>query len=401
MAKKQKEELSKSKAKRQERQKEVAKAKRHKLAGKITGIVLGTIVIVALAITVGFQIYKVAIRTTSSSDFSAGLDENGFISGVDTNSVVALADYENLVVPLSEVSAKEDEVNSDIQSTLDAHQELRDDSSIKIADGDKVNIDYVGSIDGKEFDGGSSNGEGYDLTIGSGTFIDDFEDQLINHNPGEEVTVNVTFPDDYSQADLAGKDASFAVTIHGVYVTPKLNDSFVQKYLSDTASTADEYRASIEDKYYKQHLEEYLTKYIDDNSSVNSYPKDYLKDKKAIIKYNDEYTLSYYNQMFSQYGISSYENVWDTRDGIDNEVAYEHELTDRAKDEVKSDLVYQAIFEKAGLSIDMQAYLDEMTEQNGKDYVANMESTYGQAYMMQAKIKEVVTDYLVENANVQ
>lgn len=400
MSKKQTEELSKSKAKRQERQKEVSKAKRHKLIGKIVGIVVTVVIIAAIVAAVGLQIYKVATRTTTSSDFSAGLNEDGTIADIDVSKSITLADYENLVVPMSEVQATDEEVDSDINSTLSANQEVSDDSSLEIADGDKVNIDYVGTIDGEEFEGGSATG--YDLTIGSNTFIDDFETQLIGHKPGEEVTVEVTFPGDYStNTELAGKDASFAVTINGIYVTPELTDEFVQAHLSDQASTAEEYRQVVKDKFYKQHLEDYLTNYVDENSAVNSYPKAYLKNVKGLLKYDDEYTLSYYNQMFSQYGVDTYENIWDSKDGINNEIEYERDLTKRAKETVKTAMVYQAIYEKAGLSIDMDAYLADLTETNGEDYVNNMKTTYGTAYMAQTHIKEVVTDYLMENANVQ
>ena len=394
-------ELSKSKAKRQERQKEIAKEKKQKLISKMIGIAVAVVIIGVFAAAIGFQIYKAAIRTTSSTDFSAGLTDAGLIEGVDTASVVTLADYENLVVPTTEVAATTEEVDADIESTLASYEELKEDSSIVIANGDTVSIDYVGSVDGVEFEGGNSNGEGYDLEIGSGTFIEGFEDQLIGHTPGEDVTVTVTFPEDYSSTDLAGKEAEFAVTIHGVYVTPELTDEFVQENFSDVASTADEYRSYIENNYYTQHLEEYLHNYILENSTINSYPNAYVKDLKAITKYNDEYTLEYYNQMFSQYGMDTYQNVWDTRDGIDNEIDYEHELTDRAKEMAAQALIYQAIYEMAGLSVDMDAVTAEMAESYGEEYVTSMKESYGQGYMIQAKIQEVVLDYLVENANVQ
>lgn len=90
------------------------------------------------------------------------------------------------------------------------------DTSLTVEDGDTVNIDYVGTVDGVEFDGGSTNGAGTDLVIGSGSYIDDFEEQLIGAHPGDTVEVNVTFPDDYT-ADLAGQDAVFTVTINGIY----------------------------------------------------------------------------------------------------------------------------------------------------------------------------------------
>lgn len=91
------------------------------------------------------------------------------------------------------------------------------DTSLTVEDGDTVNIDYVGSIDGVEFDGGNTNGAGTDLTIGSGLYIDDFEEQLIGAHPGDTVEVNVTFPEDYGNEELNGKDAVFEVVINGIY----------------------------------------------------------------------------------------------------------------------------------------------------------------------------------------
>lgn len=91
------------------------------------------------------------------------------------------------------------------------------DSSLTVEDGDTVNIDYVGSIDGVEFDGGNTQGMGTDLVIGSGSYIDDFEDQLIGVHPGDQVDVYVTFPEDYGVEELNGKEALFQVTVNGIY----------------------------------------------------------------------------------------------------------------------------------------------------------------------------------------
>lgn len=109
--------------------------------------------------------------------------------------------------------------NSDTGSTTDNGTEnsYSTDTSLTVEDGDTVNIDYVGTVDGVEFDGGSTEGMGTDLVIGSGSYIDDFEEQLIGAHPGETVEVNVTFPDDYYSTDMAGKDAVFTVTINGIY----------------------------------------------------------------------------------------------------------------------------------------------------------------------------------------
>ncbi len=391
-------EISKSKAKREERKKEVAKSRRQKRTVKIVGYTVAAAILLVIVFAIGKQIYLSAIRTTSSADYSEGLTADGKINGVDAASVLNLVDFENISVPADEVKATAEEVDKEIESVLEQHKELSTDESLTIADGDVVNIDYVGTIDGVEFEGGNSNGAGYDLTIGSGSLIDDFEQQLIGHKPGEEITVEATFPEDYGDEAVDGKDAIFAVTIHGIQKTPELTDTFVAENLAETeeVSTAAEYRAKIEDKFYKEHLEDFLTNYIIENSSVTAYPKDYLKAVKAVTKHDDENMLSYYQQMFASSNMTAFENLWDLRDdSISDELKYELELNTRAKEATKEHLVYQAIFEKAGLTLDMEAHYAELTESNGEDYVTNMKETYGEGYMAQGQIRETVVDYLV------
>ena len=383
--------MSKSKTKREERKKEVAKERRQKRATKIIGIAVVAALAAVIVLAAGKQIYLSALRTTSNSDLSARLTADGKIEGFDAAKSLTLVDYANISVPADEVAATDEEVEEDIQSTLESHKEASTDTTLEIKDGDEVNIDYVGTIDGVEFEGGNSNGAGYDLTIGSGSFVDDFEQQLIGHKPGENVTVQVTFPDDYDGEEVAGKDADFAVTINSINVMPELTDAFVAENITEEGvSTAEEYRAFVKNKFYEQHLEEYLTNYIVENTTVKSYPSSYLKQIRATTKSNDESMLQY----FASYGMT---NLWDLRDDeIDDELSYEQELRTRAKDTAKSLMVYQAIFEDAGLTLDMDAVYAEMTEENGEDYVTNMKESYGEAYIAQGQIREKVTDYLME-----
>ena len=383
--------ISKSKAKREERRKEVAKDRRQKRISKIISIAVAAVLAAVVIIAAGKVVYLSALRTTSVTDLSAGLSADGKIQGFDAAKSLTLADYANISVPADEVAATDEEVDADIQSTLESHKEASTDAALEIKDGDEVNIDYVGTIDGVEFDGGNSNGEGYDLTIGSGSFIDDFEQQLIGHKPGENVSVEVTFPDDYDGEDVAGKDAVFAVTINSISVTPELTDAFVAENITEEGvTTAEEYRNFVKNKFYEQHLKEYLTNYIIENTTVKSYPSDYLKKVRATTKYNDESMLQY----FSSYGMT---NVCDLRDdSVKDELSYEKELRTRAKETAKNAMVYQAIFEDAGLTLDMEAVFAEMTEESGEEYVANMKENYGEGYLAQGEIREAVTDYLME-----
>lgn len=395
--------ISKSKAKREERKKEVAKERRQKRIAKITGIAIVAAVVLVIVAVAGKNIYLAAIRTTSNTNLSDGLTADGKIDGVNVNDALTLVDYANISVPADEVAATDEEVENDIKSTLESHKVESTDETREIADGDEVNIDYVGTIDGVEFEGGNSNGAGYDLTIGSGSFVDDFEQQLIGHKPGENVTVEVTFPEDYGDEAVNGKDASFAVTVNSIKILPELTDEFVAENLSGDAeegeepiTTAEAYRESVKNRFYEEHLQEYLTNYIVENSSVKSYPSSYLKAVRGITKYNDESMLQYYSQMFGAYG-GMYENVWDIRDDeINDELSYEKELRGRAKDTVKEALVYQGIFEAAGLTLDMESVYAEMTEENGEEYVTNMKENYGEGYMAQAEMRDVVVDYLMD-----
>lgn len=362
--------VSKSKVKRETRRKQAQKAKRDARIARIAGIVVSAVILLGIVLAVGKQLYLMAIRTTPGTDYSAGLADDGRIEKADLAQMLDLVDYKNISVPAEEVAATAEEVEDEIASTLESYKELSTDEQLEIADGDEVNIDYVGTVDGVEFEGGNSGGAGYDLTIGSGSFIDDFEQQLIGHRPGEEVTVEVTFPEDYRE-ELAGKDAVFAVTVNGIKVAPELTDDFVAENLADTedVSTAAEYRAKVENEFYRDHLQEYITEYVLENSTVKTYPRKYVKAIKSILKNSDNNS-----------GVES-----------EDEIAYEKELTQRAEEAVKETMVYQAVFEDAGLSFDADAYYAEQVEAMGEDYAER----YGAGYLAQGEIRQMAIDYLV------
>lgn len=364
--------VSKSKAKREARRKQVQKAKREAGIARMIGYVAAAVIVLGIVLLVGKQLYLVSIRTTPGTDYSAGLASDGRIENADMAAMLDLADYKNISVPADEVAATTQEVEDRIASTLESHKELSTDEQLVIADGDEVNIDFVGTVDGVEFDGGNTNGAGYDLTIGSGSFVDDFEQQLIGHKPGEEVTVEVTFPEPYeNNEELAGKDAVFAVTVNGIQVTPELTDAFVAENLADTeeVTTAAEYRAKVEDEFYKEHLQEYLTNYVVENSTVTSYPKKYVKATKSLLKNSDG----------------------DSDMTAKEEIAYEKELTQRAQEQVKEAMVYQAVFDDAGLAFDADAYYAEQVETMGEEYAAR----YGAGYLAQGEIRQMAIDHLV------
>lgn len=389
--------VSKSKQKREERAHNAARRKRNSLIAKITGIVVAAALIGLAVFGIVRLIIKEANTITASGEYSAELDDNGYIKGIKATDYVTLCDYKNIEVPLSEVTYTDEEFENVIKQNLEAHQELKEEGTV--ADGDKVNIDYVGTIDGVEFEGGNSGGNGYDLTIGSGQFIEGFESQLIGHKAGEDVTVKVTFPEDYSQADLAGKPAEFAVTIHGIYVDPEYNDDFVKEYYSDKGATVAEYEQTLKDEYYDGSLKDYVTNYVVDNSTVDKFPNKYFKNLKSTTKFSDVQSYEYMNQMYQQYGMES--GTFEDYIGMSDD-EYNADIIDRAQKFAKADLVYQAILETEGITLteaDAEANVKEMY--GGDDYYNSSVETYGIGYTNKSAVKNKAVDIALEGATVK
>lgn len=168
-------------------------------------------------------------------------------AAVVTKPEVKLGDYKNLAVS---VEATKEVTDEEVDAKIERERNTLAELAIKdgpAAEGDTVVIDFVGSIDGVEFDGGK--GENFSLGLGSGQFIPGFEDQLVGHSAGEEVNVEVTFPEDYQAEDLAGKPALFVTKIHEVKVkeVPALDDELA-KDLDEEVETLDELKA----KYRKE-----------------------------------------------------------------------------------------------------------------------------------------------------
>ena len=148
--------------------------------------------------------------------FSDAFDENGYLKDVTATDYVNLPDdYADITISADSGQVSDEDIDnyitSNVLSSFATDEQVTDRAA---ADGDTVNIDYVGRIDGVAFDGGNTNGGGADLKLGSGTYIDNFEEQIVGHTPGETFDVTVTFPEDYGNEDLNGKEAVFETTLN-------------------------------------------------------------------------------------------------------------------------------------------------------------------------------------------
>ena len=199
---------------------------------------------------------------------------------VVTKPEVKLGEYKNLEVSVDvskEVSDADVDARIERERNNLAELVLKED---KAANGDTVVIDFVGTVDGVEFDGGK--GDNFSLELGSGQFIPGFEDQLVGHAAGETVEVNVTFPEDYQATDLAGKDAKFVTTIHEVKEkeVPELDDELA-KDIDEDVETLDE----LKEKYRTELAE---SKEIAFDDAVESAALDLAVENAEIVELPEE-----------------------------------------------------------------------------------------------------------------
>ncbi len=170
---------------------------------------------------------------------------------------VTLGEYKGLEVRKADMTVKAEDIEAELKKVQEQNARLLTVEDRPVADGDQVVIDFDGYVDGKAFDGGKA--EDYSLTIGSHSFIDTFEEQLIGKNIGEECEVNVTFPAEYHAAELANKPATFKVTVKEIKVKeiPELNDEFAGEV--SEFETLDEYKKDIEAKLSEKKQKEAAT----------------------------------------------------------------------------------------------------------------------------------------------
>jgi trigger factor len=170
-----------------------------------------------------------------------------FKVNVEVKPEVELCEYKGITVQQVKKQVASEDVDNYLNYLREQHARLVSIEEGELQVKDMTMIDFVGSIDGEPFEGGT--GENYSLEIGSGSFVLGFEEQLIGARVGEERDVHVTFPDDYTKAELAGKDADFHVTVKEIKrpQLPELDDAFVQE-LSEDFSTMEEFRADAREK---------------------------------------------------------------------------------------------------------------------------------------------------------
>ncbi len=249
---------------------------------------------------------------------------------------VTLGEYKGVTVEKADTTVSAKEVTERLNRELEKNARVVDvDREIKTDD--TATIDFVGSVDGVEFAGGK--GEDYPLTIGSGTFIPGFEDQLIGHKTGETVDVNVTFPEEYGAKDLAGKAALFKVTIKGVKEkqVPAADDEFASEV--SEFDTLDEYKKDLK-KTIKEEKEKQAAAANQNAVVAKVVENATLEIPAPMVEMQVEQMYYEYQMRLQQQGIPMDQYLQIT--GLTKE-KLEEQMKPSAENNIKSSLVLEAI----------------------------------------------------------
>ena len=311
---------------------------------------------------------------------------------------IKLGEYKGIEVETEEpYIVTDEEVDSYIKTyILPQNKQSVDD---EIMEGDTANIDYVGTIDGVEFDGGSD--EGFDLEIGSGRFIDGFEDGLIGHKKGETVSLDLTFPEDYSpNPDLAGQAVVFEVTINSISEPAALTDEWAAA--NTDYGTAEEYRNAQKESLVQQTDNEYesqvksdLFQQVTENSEIKDYPEEALNDLKTDIETQMD------NLYTSTYGVSLDEYL--ESQGISQEEA-DQSFDETAKSYLSQYMITQAILDAEGITLteaDYEKALDEFAQLSGFSDGEAIKSMYSDMTVLKGNVLwNVACDAIMSTANI-
>ena len=312
-----------------------------------------------------------------------------FTAEVAVKPEVTLGEYKGLSVDKvsNRVTAKEIDAKLEEEQKKNARTVVVEDRAVQ--DGDEVVLDFEGFVDGVAFEGGK--GENHPLEIGSHSFIDTFEDQLVGHNAGDEVEVNVTFPEKYQAADLAGKPAVFKVKINEIKTKelPELNDEFASEV--SEFDTLAEYKEDLR-KHLEVEKENEAKRTKEDEAIKKIIDKSTMELPEAMIETQCENMINEFAQRIAQSGLSMEQYMQFsgmTIDGLKEQVRPE------AETRIKSSLVLEQIAKDENIEVsedEINAEIEKMAAQYG------MEADKLKEYLGDAEKESIKRDLAVTKA---
>ena len=298
-----------------------------------------------------------------------------FTATVAVKPEVTLGEYKGVEVKKADLAVTDEEIEAELKKEQEKNSRTVNVDDRAVENGDMIKLDFEGFIDGVAFEGGKS--ENHDLTIGSNSFIPGFEDQLVGAKIGEDVEVNVTFPEEYHAKDLAGKAAVFKCKVNAISVKelPELDDEFAQEV--SEFDTLDEYKADV-----KKNLEEKKAaeaKTAKENEAVDKAVENAQMDiPDPMIDSQVEQMINDYARRLQSQGLSMEQYMQFTGTTLD---ALKEQVRPQALTQIKSRLVLEKIAEVEDIQISDEK-LDEELAKMAESYKMELD-----------KLKELMGDY--------
>ena len=319
----------------------------------------------------------------------------------DYSEYVTLGEYTGLSYTPMSVEITDEDVEDRLDDFLQQNSTDNEVTDRAAVEGDTINIDYVGSVDGVEFEGGNTQGNGTEIVLGQSGYIDNFDEQLEGMKPGETKEIHVTFPDPYpNNTDLSGKAAVFKTTLNSIIetVVPELTDELVSE--KTDCETVEEYKAQLRTELETEAKEEAEDNATDqlfsaaaENATFSAYPE---KEIKTLI---DE-TIAEIKQTANAYGID-----YTTYIGIfyqcETEADFESFLADSAREYMEERMVICEIAKKEKLSVsdeEIKAYVEDLVKENELDSTDTVYEYYTEADIEYMILAEKVGALLKESA---
>ncbi len=323
-----------------------------------------------------------------------------YFDEIDVENNVTLGDYKGIEVVNSATVVSDEEVDAYIEYMMSMYSNLEEvtDRDV-IENGDVANIDYEGKKDGVAFEGGTA--QGYDLAIGSGSFIPGFEEGLVGVKKGETVDLELTFPEEYHAADLAGAKVVFTVTVNGIYkeIAGEFNDEFVAGLAIEGVATADEYRAYLksmmEESYEeqaRQDLEVQVITVVTENATVKEIPQGLIDKFYDINISNMTYQASMYGMDLQSF-VSAYYGM--------DEATFEAETVAAAEESAKQAMVCLKIAGQENITIseeEMNAAIEENYTSYGYTSAEEFNSLVDLQEYKDSLLLTKIVNFLVDNA---
>jgi len=282
---------------------------------------------------------------------------------------VTLGQYKGVEIPKKEVTVSEEEIMADIDREREQNARDLDVDDRPVKDKDRIKLDFDGTVDGERFDGGKA--EDFDLTIGSGSFIPGFEDQIIGKNIGEEFDVNVTFPEDYHAEALKGKPAVFRCKVNSIseHQVPELDDDFVQDV--SEFDTVEEYKADVEKKIRER--KEKALKSENESAAVRAALKNASMDiPDAMVEEQAQTLVNEFAQRIQSQGMNMQQYMQIT--GM-NEQTLAQQMKPQALERIQNSLLLEAVAKAENVEISDER-LDEEVEKMAEAYNMEKEKLY-------------------------